>query len=115
MSALRPLLKDSTIYGLGSIAPKVVSYLLVPYYAYAFSVAENGVLNVLLAGMTFAFIFFTHGTDDAYLRSVSLPGERDHRLVFSTAQFSLASIAFGLSMLGILFASPLAAFIGAAS
>ncbi|MBD0320455.1 MAG: hypothetical protein ICV87_08985, partial [Gemmatimonadetes bacterium] len=44
---LRRLGSESLVYGLSSIVGRFLSYLLTPYYAYAFTPAENGVQSVV--------------------------------------------------------------------
>ncbi|MCB2212369.1 oligosaccharide flippase family protein [bacterium] len=65
---LRQLLKESVIYGLGTIAARAVNFLLLPYYSHLMTTEEYGIYALFMLLVAFLQPVYIHGMDIAYLR-----------------------------------------------
>jgi O-antigen/teichoic acid export membrane protein len=100
---------QTAVYGMGTIIPRLLNYLLVPFYTRVFAQAEYGQITELYAYVAFLLVFLTYGMETAYFRYANKDGSTR---VFNNAWSSiiLTSSVFVLAML---FASrPLAHAIG---
>jgi O-antigen/teichoic acid export membrane protein len=86
-SRLRRLGAESLVYGLSSIVGRFLSYLLQPYYAHAFTPAQNGVQGAVYTFIPLASILFLLGMDVAYMRSAA--SVRDAELTQRQRAFSM--------------------------
>ena len=108
MSKLRVLASETALYGMGSIVPRALNFLLVPLHTRnLFSPAEYGVFTNLLAYVAFLNIVYTFGMETAYFRFATVPGANQKR-VFNLVQTVVLSISVSLSVLFIVFDSPIA-------
>jgi O-antigen/teichoic acid export membrane protein len=97
------------LYGLGSIVPRALNFLLVPLHTRGiFAPAEYGVYTYLLAYVAFLNVVYTFGMETAFFRFATAPGV-DAKRVFNLVQTTVLSISVLLSGFFIAFASPLAA------
>ena len=66
---IRKLAGQTAIYGLSSIAGRLLNYLLVPLYTYKFTnAADYGVVSELYAWVAFLVVLLTFGMETAYFR-----------------------------------------------
>ncbi len=107
MGKLKRLAGDTVLYGLGSILPKFLNFLLVRLHTGVFLPAEYGVLTNLYAYVTFINVLFTFGMETAYFRFASKP-DADENKIFNLAQTVVVSISLILSIVIIIFAKPIA-------
>src|SRR5882672_7043181 len=108
MSKIKKLAGETVLYGLGSIVPRALNFLLVPLHTRnLFSPEEYGVVTNLLAYVAFLNIVYTFGMETAYFRFATLAGN-DQRKIFNLAQTSVLLISVLLSAVFISCASPLA-------
>jgi O-antigen/teichoic acid export membrane protein len=63
--------KETAIYGLSTIAGRLLNFIIVPFYANVLLPAENGIISNIYAYIAFAFVFFSYGMEPAYMRFVS--------------------------------------------
>src|SRR6267143_6849915 len=108
MSKIKKLAGETVLYGLGSIVPRALNFLLVPLHTRIFSPDEYGIVTNLLAYVAFLNIVFTFGMETAFFRFATLP-DRDPKRIFNLAQTAVLFISLFFSVLLISFASPLAA------
>lgn len=67
MSSTKQLFKQTAIYGLGSILPRFLNYLLTPLYTYLFTnPSDYGINAELYAYISFLNIIFTYGMETAF-------------------------------------------------
>ncbi|HEX8361605.1 MAG TPA: lipopolysaccharide biosynthesis protein, partial [Longimicrobium sp.] len=85
---LRRLGSESLVYGLSSSVGRVLSYLLTPYYAYAFTPAENGVQSVVYTYIPLVSLVFLLGLEVAYMRGAA--ATRDAPLPVRQRTFSMS-------------------------
>ena len=83
---IRKLASQTLIYGLSSIVPKVINYLLAPYLTYRImSDEEFGAYNYLYAVIPFCLALLTMGMESGYFRFAGKSeSEEQKRTVFGT-------------------------------
>lgn len=90
---MRRLGSESLVYGLSSIVGRFLSYLLTPYYAYAFTPAENGVQSVVYTYIPLASLVFLLGLEVAYMRGAAATRDADLTTRQRTFSMSFGTIA----------------------
>lgn len=103
---LKKLAGQTVVYGLGTIVPRFLNYLLTPFLTYGFTAAEFGINSELYAYISFLNVIFTYGMETAYF-NFSNKLENKHE-VFSTAMISVLSSSVVFSMLLLLFSGGIA-------
>lgn len=68
MNPLKKLAGQTVIYGLGSVVPRFLNYLLVPYHTHLFEKAQYGIITELYTYMTFMVILLTYGMETGFFR-----------------------------------------------
>ena len=58
---LKKLAGQTAIYGLGTILPRLINFLLNPFLTYTFAAAEFGINNELFSYISFMNVIFTYG------------------------------------------------------
>src|ERR1700722_9655500 len=110
MLKIKKLAGETAIYGLGSIVPRLLNFLLFPLHTRVFDPAAYGVISYLYVFVAFLNILYTFGMETAYFRYATKEGA-DSQKVFNLAQTAVLMISTILSLLFILFAAPLAKII----
>jgi O-antigen/teichoic acid export membrane protein len=97
--SIKKLAGQTVIYGLGTIVPRFLNYLLTPILTYIFSVAEFGINSELFAYISFLNVVFTYGMETTFFNFNSRLENKDE--VFSTALVALlvSSCLFSLPLL----------------
>ena len=109
MSKLKQLAGETVLYGLGSILPRMLNFLLVTLHTDVFRRAEYGDITKLYAFVAFINIVFMFGMETAFFRFAAKPGA-DAKRIFNLAQTCVVAISVPLSILFILFFSPIASY-----
>ena len=86
MSGIRTLLGQTAVYGMGTMVPRFLNYLITPYLTYAFSTSDYGINTELFAYIAFFNIIFTYGFETAYF---NFQNQEQTKNVFSTAFWSI--------------------------
>jgi O-antigen/teichoic acid export membrane protein len=107
MGKLKRLAGDTVLYGLGSILPKFLNFLLIWLHTKIFLPAEYGVISYLYSYVSFINVIFTFGMETAYFRFATKPGA-DEKKIFNLAQTVVIGISLILSIVIIGFANPIA-------
>jgi O-antigen/teichoic acid export membrane protein len=92
---LRRLGSESLVYGLSSIVGRFLGYLLTPYYAFAFTPADNGVQSVVYTYIPLVSLVFLLGLEVAYMRGAATVKDADLRTrqrVFSMSFGTIAAV-----------------------
>ncbi|MFH2096431.1 MAG: oligosaccharide flippase family protein [Bacteroidota bacterium] len=88
MNPIKKLFGQTAIYGLGTIVPRLVSYLLLtPFYTRIFEKGEYGSVTELYAYVAFLLVMLTYGMETTFFR-FSQSG-KDPKKVYSTALLTL--------------------------
>src|SRR5690242_11192361 len=111
MGKIRRLAGETVLYGLGSILPRAINFLLVRWHTLAFAPEEYGVVTSLYAYATFINVIYMFGMETAYFRFATKPGA-DEKKIFNLAQSSVLAISLPISALLILFRSQVADVLG---
>lgn len=110
MNQLKRLAGETVLYGLGSIVPRFLNFLLVPLHTSVFAPEDYGVITKLFAYVAVINIIFMFGMETAYFRFATKPGADENR-VFNLAQTIVVSISLLLSIIFIAWANPIAQFL----
>ncbi len=105
-SGIKKLAGQTVIYGLGTIVPRFLNYLLTPFLTYGFTAAEFGINSELYAYISFLNVIFTYGMETTFFNFNSKLENKNE--VFSTALTSLFLSSIVFSLLLIIFSSTLA-------
>lgn len=107
MNPLKQLAGQTIIYGLGTIVPRLLNFLLLtPFYTRVFVQGEYGMVTELYAYVAFLLVLLTYGMETAYFRFVEDSKCKDK--VYTTALVSLFTTSFVFVSLVVLFAQQLA-------
>ena len=108
MSKLKSLAGETALYGIGSILPRALNFLLVPLHTInMFSTAEYGQITKLYAFVGVINIVYMFGMETAFFRFATKPGA-DAKRIFNLSQTTVVLMSVLLSALFISFASPIA-------
>jgi O-antigen/teichoic acid export membrane protein len=88
---LKKLAGQTVVYGMGTIIPRLLNYLLVPYYTSVFVPEVYGVITELYAYVAFLLAFLTFGMETAFFRYSKLRGNDSD--VYSTVLLSVLSVS----------------------
>lgn len=106
MGVINKLAGQTVLYGLSSVVPKFLNYLLVPFHTIiAFQPAQYGVVTELYAYFTFLNILLTYGMETGFFRFSSQGGSNK---AFGTSFLSLFFSSLFFMAVGILFSEKLA-------
>ena len=109
---LKQLFSDTLIYGIGYIFPRLVTFLLLPFYTNILTKSDYGIIT---QGMVFAGILkilYKYGTDSALIRFYdNAESPQSKRTVFSTLFWSVTVTSLVLSVVVLLFRGSLAALL----
>ena len=108
---LKRLAGETAIYGLGTIIPRLLNYLLVPFYTYlVFNQTEYGQITELYSYVAFLVVFLTFGLETAYFRYAN--NSKNPQKVFNTGIQFIIFIAIAFVVLTALFLDAIAAKMG---
>lgn len=106
MGKIQRLAGETVLYGLGSILPRFLSFLLVRLHTDVFTPEEYGVITNLYAWVAVVNIVLIFGMETAYFRFASQSAQSEKR-IFHLAQTVVVVISTVLSILFILLAQPI--------
>jgi len=107
LSKISKLAGETALYGLGSIVPRFLNFLLFPLHTRVFNPEDYGVVSYLYVFVAFLNIVYTFGMETAYFRYATKEGN-DPKKIFNIAQTTVVILSLALSGIFILFASPIA-------
>jgi O-antigen/teichoic acid export membrane protein len=88
LKPLQTLAGQTAVYGMGTIVPRLLNYLLLtPFYTRIFAEGEYGIVTELYAYVAFLLVVLTYGMETSFFRFAE--SERNKDRVFSTALGSL--------------------------
>jgi O-antigen/teichoic acid export membrane protein len=103
MSLYKSLFKQTLIYGLATVLPRMISFLLNPLYTEVLPKKEFADVSIVFAYLVFFNVILSYGMETAFFRFYNLEGTSDSELakqnkkkVITTATISIfwSSIAF---------------------
>lgn len=90
MASVKQLFSQSVIYGLSTVVPRLLNYLLVPLHTRVFVPEQFGIITELYAYVAFFLVLLTFGLETGYFR-FSSKNENDEKVYQTTFYFLLAS------------------------
>jgi len=93
LNPFKSLFKDTFIYGLATVLPRFLSFLLVPLYTEIFAEDEYGVVVFVMSYLIFFNVILSYGMETTVFRFFS-KNENDVKVI-STASISLLVSSFG--------------------
>lgn len=88
MKEYKALAGQTLLYGLGTIVPRLLNYLLLtPFYTRIFTESEYGVISELYAYVAFLMVLLTYGMETTFFRFTSQ--KFNQKIVYNNALFSL--------------------------
>lgn len=112
MNALKKLFKQTFIYGLATVLPRMLSFLLVPLYTtngVLSSVAEYGKVSVIFSYFVLFNVILAYGMETAFFRFFNK--EKDKDIVTGTATISLVISSLAFFVFALVFQEQIANFI----
>lgn len=112
MGVLKTLFKQTFIYGLATVLPRMLSFILVPLYTtkgVLSSVAEYGQVSVIFSYFVLFNVVLAYGMETAFFRFFNKENERNQ--VIGTSTISLIISSFGFFIIALLFQKQIATFI----
>ncbi|TXE19057.1 oligosaccharide flippase family protein [Psychroserpens burtonensis] len=112
MSALKSLFKQTFIYGLATVLPRMLSFLLVPLYTtdgVLSSVAEYGKVSVIFSYFVLFNVILAYGMETAFFRFFNKEDDKDS--VIGTSAISLIVSSLGFFVLALIVQDQISAFI----
>ena len=110
MSSLKKLFQQTFIYGLATVLPRMLSFLLVPLYTDVLPVREYGEFSIIVSWIVLFNVLLAYGMETAFFRFFHK--EKDKGLVVSTAALSIIFTSVIFFALAFLFSSQLAGISG---
>jgi O-antigen/teichoic acid export membrane protein len=110
LKPVKQLASQTIIYGLSTIVPRFLNYLLVPLYTRYFAPAEYGVVTEIYAYVIFLNIVLTYGMETGFFK-FSQDAEHGNK-VYSTILTSIVSSSFLFSLITVVFSGSISTWLG---
>ena len=97
----KELFSQTMIYGVGLLANKFISFLLIPLYTYYFSPASMGLFNIVSSIWLVIAIVYVYGTETSFIKYFTDEKNDEKKSeVYSTTLFMIlfSSIIFLFSL-----------------
>lgn len=104
---LKKLAGETALYGLGTIIPRALNFLLFPLHTRIFNPEDYGVVSYLYVLVGFLNVVYTFGMETAFFR-FSTKQDADPKRIFHLCQTFVVGISLVLSIIFIAFSDPLA-------
>ena len=109
MSLYKNLFKQTLIYGLATVIPRLISFVLNPIYVlYLPDKSKMGEVSVIFAYLVFFNVVLSYGMETAFFRFYN--SEDNKKNVVSTSTISLFWSSLGFFVLGLMFRNNLASW-----
>lgn len=112
MGGLKTLFKQTFIYGLATVLPRMLSFILVPLYTtkgVLSSVAEYGEVSVIFSYFVLFNVVLAYGLETAFFRFFNKDEDKD--TVIGTSAISLIISSFVFFILALIFQNQIANYI----
>lgn len=110
MGLYKSLFKQTAIYGLATVLPRMFSFLLVPLYTDLLPKAEYGKVSIIFAWMIFFNVILAYGMETAFFRFYN--NEINKKSVVETTMVSIFWTSISFLFIGLLFRNTLAQYSG---
>lgn len=107
MSLYKKLFKQTAIYGLATVVPRLMSFLLNPLYVYYLTdKSKMGEVSIIFSYLIFFNVVLTYGMETAFFRFYNK--EENKKGVVSTAMISLLGTTLAFLIVALLFQNQIA-------
>lgn len=106
MSLYKSLFKQTLIYGLATVLPRMISFLLNPLYVDVLPKGEFADVSIVFAYLVFFNVVLSYGMETAFFRFYNI--EENKKNVISTATISIFWTSIGFLFLALLFRETIA-------
>lgn len=110
MGKIKRLAGETILYGLGSILPRFLNFLLVSVHTSVFGPTQYGIITKLFAYTAVINVILMFGMETAYFRFANKPGA-DEKHIFNLAQTVVMIISVVFTGALIVWADPIAAML----
>ncbi len=94
MGLYKNLFKQTAIYGLATVLPRMLSFLLVRLYTGILPTAEYGEISIVLSWMVFFNVVLSYGMETAFFRFYNSESDKQNVVATSTITIFWSSIIF---------------------
>ena len=94
MGLYKNLFKQTAIYGLATVLPRMFSFLLVPLYTDLLPKAEYGKVSIIFAWMIFFNVILSYGMETTFFRFYNKEDDKKNVIETTTVSIFWTSIAF---------------------
>ncbi len=108
MSAFKSLFKQTFIYGLATVLPRMLSFLLTPLYTKVMAVGIYGKVSIIFSWFAIFNVILAYGMETAFFRFFNK--EDDKNKVIGTATLSIIFTSFIIFVLAFLLKNQIADF-----
>lgn len=92
---IKKLAGDTVIYGLGTMVPRLLNYLLVPFYTIlVFNKSEYGQITELYAFVAILLVLLTYGMETAFFRYANKDGDANKVYNTTLSSILITSVLF---------------------
>jgi O-antigen/teichoic acid export membrane protein len=106
----KKLFKQTAIYGLATVVPRMFGFILVPLYTGLLPKAEYGKLSIIFAGMIFLNVILSYGMETAFFRFYN--NETNKKNVVETTMVSVFWSTISFLFIALLMRNTLAGWSG---
>lgn len=106
MNPLKKLFKQTAIYGLATVLPRMLTFILVPLYTSVMAPGLYGEVSIIFAWFAIFNVFLAYGMETAFFRFYNKSEDRE--TVVSTSLISLGATTLAFLFLAALFQNSLA-------
>ncbi|NNK10274.1 MAG: oligosaccharide flippase family protein [Flavobacteriaceae bacterium] len=109
MSLFQKLFKQTFIYGLATVLPRMLSFILVPLYTQVMPTGSYGEVTLIFAWFAIFNVILAYGMETAFFRFYN--SENNTTRVISTSLISLTGTTFLFTFFALIFQDQLALFL----
>ncbi|WP_127136102.1 lipopolysaccharide biosynthesis protein [Flagellimonas oceanensis] len=99
MNPLKRLFKQTFIYGLATVLPRVLSFLLVPLYTSVMNPETYGEISVIFSWFAIFNVVLAYGMETAFFRFFNKHATKEHVISTSLLSLLLSSLIFFVAAL----------------
>lgn len=98
--SVKDLFSQTTIYGVGLLANKAISFVLLPLYTFYFSPSELGAYNIVQSLWMFIILFYLYGQETSFIKFfIDGHGDSEKKEIYSTTLILLTVSSFVFSLI----------------
>ena len=94
MGLYKSLFKQTAIYGLATVLPRMLSFFLVRLYTEVLPTGEYGEVSIVLSWMVFFNVVLSYGMETAFFRFYNSENDKENVIATSTISIFWSSIIF---------------------